>query len=182
MVWEMATPYLGGFYDIPMLNRGISTDCNQWKWEVSRSRPTWSIMWGVPSRIRVGWPCTPQGAFSPKGGAHDCCSWPGSPTEAVAEQYFCRSCAYIPHVCGKGHWWMHWYATQIPGFTESLSICHYTHSGQSKPTSHNSKISVNNTDVLGSEYAVPGIGTSCPAKSKPSSTYLDTEYRFWWLS
>ena len=176
----MATRYLGGFSHFPMAERDSSANACQRTCIVSRTWPGWWIKRGAPSGTRLKWKCTPR-CTSTKGGAILSSFWPSLSFEAVANRVFCGSCGYITHICRNGQWWTHRNAAQILGFTKSLCICNYTQSRRDWPKSYSSKPCSNNSEVLGIEWAVAGIWTSCLARANPSSTPMITEYRSRWL-
>jgi len=180
MVRWMATPYLGGFSNFPMAGRDIAADTCQTTSGVSRTWPGCWLQRGGPPRKIPKWKCAPQCTFT-QSGAILSSSWPSLSFELMANQVFCRSCGYIPHVCKNGQWWMLSNAAQIPGFTKSLCICNYTQSGRDRPKSYSSNRCSNISEVQGIEWAAAGIYTSCPARAKPSTTHMVTEYGPWWL-
>jgi len=180
MVKWIATWYLGGFSNFPMAHTDVSA--NAWH-QTCRVYRTWSwqrFNGGAPSRIRQKWKCTPQCTSSTKGNAILSSSWPSSSFKAVANQVFCGSCGYIPHVCRNAQWWMRRNGAQIPGFTKYLSIHNYTQSGRDRPKSYTSKPCSNSSEVMDIESAAAGICMSCPAtanvmreESTPRYTQLE---------
>jgi len=180
MAQWMATRYLGGISDLLMAERVIFTNTCQWTCRASRTCPRWHIKRHPLSR-RAKWICTTQSMSSIKGSAMLSSSGPSSSFAVVANEAFCGSCGYIPHVCQNWQRWTHRNAAQIPGFMKSLCIHNHTQSGRDRPKSYSCKSCSNNSEILGFEWAVAGICTSCPARAKPSITHMVTKYRSWWL-
>jgi len=177
MVRWMATRYLGGVSDIPIGERCISAQDHQptcwvsWTW---RGR---SIKWGDAALTWKKWKCLASYTYSSKGDAILSSARPSSSFEVVAHQVFCWSFEYFLHVCGNGQQWGHRNASQIPTFIKSLCVCNYTQSGWDRAQSHSSKPCGNNLEVLGIEWAAPGIYTGCPTGAKQSSTHMAMEHR-----
>jgi len=148
IVQWMATQHLGGFSDFPMAERDIAANASQWTCGVSVTWRRRCIRRDAPSR-RENWKCSPQCTPSTKGVAILSFSWPSSSFEVVANQVFCGSCGYIPHVCRNVQWWKHRNATQIPELTKSLCIHNHTQSRRDRPKSYSSKPCSNKSEVLG---------------------------------
>jgi len=181
MVQWMATQYFGRFCNIPIAQRDISANACQWTCVVCW---TWQWRWikrGSPSPTRLKCKCTPQCTSSPNGGANSSASCPIPSFEAVANQVFCGWCGYIPHVCRNGLWWMHPNAAQIAAFMQSLCNCNDTNSGWDRSKSYSCIPCSNNSEVLGIEWALTGICTSCPARATQITPHMVTEYGSRWL-
>ena len=101
--------------------------------------------------------------------------------EVVAQKRFCRSLGYFLHVCRDEQWWAHRNAAQIPRFAKSLCVHNFTQSGWDRPQSHRSKLCDNNSEVLGIEWAAPGICMDCPTGAKQSYTHLVIKHWTKWL-
>jgi len=87
----------------------------------------------------------------------------------------------VMHVCGNGQQWAHRNAAQFPRFAKSLCVCNYSQSGRDRSQSDSSKPCGNNSEVLGIEWAAPGICTGCPSGAKQSSTPMAIEPWTQWL-
>jgi len=74
-------------------------------------------------------------------------SWPSSSIQAVANQVFCWSFGYIPHVCRNGQWWPLRNAAQIRWLMKSLCIHNHTQPGWEHPTSYNCNPCSNNSEL-----------------------------------
>jgi len=181
MVQWMATQYMGRFSNFRMAQWDIPANTCQGTCRDSGTWLGWRIKRGPPSGTRQKWYCTPQCSSSTKGGAILSSYWPSSSFEVVANQVFCGSCGYIPHVCRNRQWSMHRNAAQIPGFTKSLCIRNHSHSGRDRLKSYSTKPCSNNSEVLGIEWAVAGICISYPTRGKQSTRYMVTKYGTWWL-
>jgi len=179
----MATRHFGGFSDFPLAERDISAHACEWNCRVSRTWQRLHIKRDTPSR-REKWKCSAQCTHSTKGVAILSSSWPSLSFEVVANQVFCGSCGYIPHVCRNGQWPTHRNAPQIPGFMKSHWIGNHKQHWRDMHKSFSSKPYSNNSEVLGIEWAAAGICTSCAAGAKQSTTLMVTEYvswRLWYL-
>jgi len=181
MVQWVATPYLSGLCNVPMAEKFICDKACQRTCGVSRTWPRCPIYRGPPSRTQETWKSSALCTSSPKSGAILSSSSPSSLFEVVANQVFCGSCGYIPHVCRNGQWWMHRNAAQIAGFTKSLGSCNHTQSGRDRPKSYCSKQCSYNSEVLGVKWAAEDICMSYLARAKQSSMYMVTKYGSWWL-
>jgi len=177
----MATPYWGGLSNFQMPERDIFTNACQQTCGVSWTWLRRQIKSGAPSGTRETWKCSPQCTSSTNGGAILSSSCPSSSLEVVANEVFCGSCGYIPHVCWNGQWWTHRNAAQIPEFTISIWIGNYTHSEQDRPISLSCIPCCNNSEVRGIERAVAGIGTSSPVRAKQTTTHMGAQVGSWWL-
>jgi hypothetical protein len=118
---------------------------------------------------------------SPKDGAILSAARPCSSFEVVASKVIYRLFGLILHVCGNGQWWAHRIVAPIPRFPKSRCVCNYTQSGWDSLTSHKSKPCGNNSEVLGIEWAVPGLYTGCPTWASQSSTNLAIAHWTKWL-
>jgi len=181
MAWSMATSYFGGIFDFPMTESDLSADTCQRPCRVSHN---WQRRWvkrGTPSGWRDTWKCSPQCTCCSKSGAIVSSSWPSSSFEVVVNKVFCGSCGHIPPVSRDGQWWTDRNGAHFPGFIQFLCICNGTQSGQYRPKSYCSKPCGNNSKVVGIQWAVAGICTSCSVRAKQSTTHMVIEYRSWWL-
>lgn len=144
---QMARRHWGEYSDILMTkslslaNSGQLPCRGSWTWWRQQ------IKWEPPSRTSENWQCAPQCTSRKNCGAISSCSCPSSSFELVANQLFCGSCWYIPHICRNGQWWMCTNAPQILEFTKSLCSCNYTQRGWDRHKSH-SWTNDSNTPVM----------------------------------
>jgi len=148
---------------------------------VPRAWRRWRIKRGAPSRTTETWNCSPQCTSSTNGSSILSSSWPSLSFDVGANQVFCRVCGYIPHVCRNRQWWTYSNAAQFAGFTISISIGNYTHSGQDQPKSNNCKPCSNNSEVRGIERAAAGICTSSLVWAQLCTVHIVSEYGSCWL-
>jgi len=166
--------------DCSIAERDIAANACQGTCGVSQPWPRQCIKRDSPSR-REKWKCTAQCTSSTKGSAILSSSWRSLSSEVVANKVFDVSCGYIPHVCWNGQWWMHRNAAHIPGFTKSLCINNHTQSGCNSPRCYSCRLCSNNSEILGIEWTVGDICTSCLARAKPSTSQMVGEYGSRWV-
>jgi len=129
MVWWIATRYLSGFSNCLTAEWYNSATACQATGGVSQTWPGRRIKRGASFGRRQKWKFTPRCTFSTEDVANLCSSSASWWFEVVANQVFCRSCGYIPHVCRNEQWWRHRNAAQIPVFTKSICIHNHSQNG-----------------------------------------------------
>jgi len=170
----MASRYFGIIAYCLLAERDISANPCQRTCGVSQSWQGWLIKRRTLSGTRDTGKCSPQCTSSTRSGAIMSSSWLSSSFEVVVNRVFRGWCGYIPPVWRIGQWWTDRNAAQMPGFTQSLCIRNDTQNGRDRPEFYCKKPCSINSEVLGIEGAVAGMCTSCPVRSKQSTTNMVT--------
>jgi hypothetical protein len=93
------------------------------------------------------------------------CSWASLLFPVMANRVCCRPWWYIPYVCRKEQWWMHRQAAEIQRCMKSLCIYNHSQRWRDLPLSYWWDPYMNDSDIVDIEWAVAGIGISCPTRA-----------------